>query len=331
MDHARRRSSRHAPVATHRGGRRGRQADVAGLRPLLGSVGLGALAVLLLVVVAPTTTSTGAVPGLPTVPTAEATGALAPADYVEGACVALAPTGPDRGATVLLDAGHGAPDIGSTGITGSGEQIPEKDLTLPVVLRAADDLRARGFRVALSRSTDAVGKRLAPEDVDAGALTESGLAAQLAARARCANLAGADALVSVHFNAFDEPDVDGFETLYDAGRSFGAENARLARALQGALGEGYRTAGRDADDRGVVGSDATDKASNAAEDLVLLGATPPGSDLPQSDMPGAVVEPLFITDPGATDFVRSDEGRRVVADSIGDGVEAFLRSPDPRR
>ena len=298
---------------------------------MLASVGLGALAVLLLVVLAPSTTSTGVFPGLPTAPTAEATGALAPGEYVRGACVALAPTGPDRGATVLLDAGHGAPDIGSTGVSGSGEQIPEKDLTLPVVLRAADDLRARGFRVALSRSTDAVGKRLGPDDVDAGALTDRGLAAQLAARARCANLAGADALVSVHFNSFDQPDVDGFETLYDGGRTFGAENARLATSLQGALGAGYREAGRDVDDRGVVGSDSTDKASNAAQDLVLLGATPPGSDLPQSDMPGAVIEPLFITDPSATDFVRSEDGRRVLADSIGDGVETFLRSPDPRR
>lgn len=53
--------------------------------------------------------------------------------------------------TVLLDAGHGAPDIGSTGVTGTGEEIPEKDLTLPLVLRAADDLRGRGIRVVLSR------------------------------------------------------------------------------------------------------------------------------------------------------------------------------------
>ncbi|MCD2193713.1 N-acetylmuramoyl-L-alanine amidase [Actinomycetospora endophytica] len=328
MGHARRHRSRHAPGV--RVGHGGRPTDLAGPRSMLASLGLGAIAVLVLAVLAPATTSTS-LPGLPQLPTAEAVGALAPEDYVDGACVALAPTAPDRGATVLLDAGHGAPDIGSTGVTGSGEKIPEKDLTLPLVLRAAEDLRARGIRVALSRSIDAVGKKLGPGDVEAGALTESGLAAQLAARARCANLAGADALVSVHFNAFDEPDVDGFETLYDADRPFGADNARLAQSLQSAIGAGYRAAGRDTDDRGVVGSDSTDKASNAAKDLVLLGATPRGSDLPQSEMPGAVIEPLFITDPSATDFVRSDEGRRVLADSIGDGVEAFLRGPDPRR
>ena len=38
-----------------------------------------------------------------------------------------------------------------------------------------------------------------------------------------------------------------------------------------------------------------------------------------------------VSPAGATDFVRSEDGRRVPADSIGDGVEAFLRSPDPRR
>jgi N-acetylmuramoyl-L-alanine amidase len=328
MGHARRRRSRRAPDV--RVGRGGRPADLAGPRSALASVGVGALAVLLLAVAAPATTSTS-LPGLPQLPTTEATGALAPRDYVDGACVALPPTGPDRGATVLLDAGHGAPDIGSTGETGTGAPIAEKDLTLPLVLRAADDLRARGFRVALSRAVDAVGKRLGPGDVSDGALTGSGLAAQLTARARCANLAEADALVSVHFNAFDEPDVDGFETLYDADRSFGAENARLARSLQGAIGAGYRAAGRDDDDRGVVGSDSTDKAANAAQDLVLLGATPPGTDLPQSEMPGAIIEPLFITDPEATDFLRSESGERVLADAIGDGVETFLRGADTRR
>jgi N-acetylmuramoyl-L-alanine amidase len=47
-------------------------------------------------------------------------------------------------------------------------------------------------------------------------------------------------------------------------------------------------------------------------------------------MPGAVIEPQFITDPAAMDFVRSDEGRRVLADSIGDGVDEFLRGIDSR-
>ena len=52
--------------------------------------------------------------------------------------------------TVILDAGHGGPDGGATGING----VSEKDLNLSVVLLLADLLRGEGVEVVLTRADD---------------------------------------------------------------------------------------------------------------------------------------------------------------------------------
>ena len=54
--------------------------------------------------------------------------------------------------TVILDAGHGGPDGGATGVNG----VSEKDLNLAVVLLLADLLRGEGVEVVLTRADDSL-------------------------------------------------------------------------------------------------------------------------------------------------------------------------------
>ena len=54
--------------------------------------------------------------------------------------------------TVILDAGHGGPDGGATGVNGA----LEKDLNLSVVLKLADLLRGEGVEVVLTRENDSL-------------------------------------------------------------------------------------------------------------------------------------------------------------------------------
>lgn len=238
----------------------------------------------------------------------------------------LAPTAGDRGQTVFLDPGHGAPDPGAIGVAASGQRFAEKDLTLQVALDAAGRLQARGYRVALSRVGDDVGVRLGPDDLANGALTGTGQRAQLSARVQCANLAGADALVSIHFNSFDDPDARGTETLYEPDRSFGASNSRLASLLQRNITRGYAELGRPMPDRGVLGGSGAGSA--VAGDLVIL--EPSGPDAvgkEPSSMPGAVIEPLFMSNPADVGLAASPPGRESVARAITAGVDEFLGSP----
>src|SRR5262245_30862214 len=98
-------------------------------------------------------------------------------------------------AVIVLDPGHGgaaaiADSSPNTATSPSG--LLEKDLTLDVARHAASALTALGHEVRLTRTGD----------VNLG----------LAARARVARDAGADAFVSVHFNGAADPTSQGTET-----------------------------------------------------------------------------------------------------------------------
>lgn len=258
----------------------------------------------------------------PLTPTpATASGPLDPARFLDDGCVAYSPTAGDRGSTVSLDAGHGGPDPGAAGLTPG---IQEKDLTLAITQEAAREFRSRGFRVVLSRAGDGLGSRTTAGDLAEGGLTDVGQRTQLAARARCANLAGAEVLVSIHLNSFDQTDVRGAETLFEPDRAFGAGNRLLADLLQREILRGFADVGRPVPDRGVRDDTASEGGGADARDLILLGPRVPGRIDEPSAMPGALIEPLFLTNPDDAALATSPEGRSVLATAIRRAVEEFL-------
>ena len=267
-------------------------------------------------------------PGLAAGPTAAIASPpvqLDPGSFSDGGCVALRPVGPAR-ATVLVDAGHGGPDPGSIGRTTEGRTVLEKQLTLPVALATAARLRERGIAVVMSRSTDDLGSTIEPGDVHDGALTTAASQDDLLSRVRCANTARADALVSIHFNSFEDPTVAGTETLYDVDRPFAPSSRALAQSLQTNIRERLAALGRPAPDRGVIDDSAGSEGGGG--DLVLLGPRVPGRVEEPSTMPGALVEPLFMTNPDDLTAIASPRGTTELAEAISAGVEEYL---DERR
>lgn len=85
-------------------------------------------------------------------------------------------------ATIFIDAGHGGNDPGTKGETG-GNTYYEKDINLSVSLLLEKELKARGFNVVMSRTTDK--------------------AVELSERAPMAKKANADMFVSIHCNSFN--------------------------------------------------------------------------------------------------------------------------------
>ena len=100
---------------------------------------------------------------------------LDPSAFASGACVAFEPTKGDRHETVFLDAGHGGIDPGGVGTTQAGKTIYEADETLPVELDAMALLRAKGFRVVVSRTKDTTVVRLSAADESGRGPHPSGL------------------------------------------------------------------------------------------------------------------------------------------------------------
>ena len=222
----------------------------------------------------------------------------------------------------MVDAGHGGPDPGSLGTTADGRTVTEKELTLPVAVATAERLRQRGITPVLSRSTDDLGSTIEDGELRDGSLTTAASQEDLLARVRCANLARADALVSIHFNSFDDPTVTGSETVYDVDRPLAPRSRALAQSLQSNVRMRLAALGRPSPDRGVIDDSAGGEAGGGH--LVLLGPRIPGYVEEPSVMPGALVEPLFMTSPGDLTAVASPLGVATLADGIAVGVEEYL-------
>jgi N-acetylmuramoyl-L-alanine amidase len=261
---------------------------------------------------------------------------LDPTEFADGSCLAFAPTAGDRDVTVFLDAGHGGVDPGGVGTTESGAKIDEATETLPVELRVMDLLRAKGFRVVVSRTTDNTVLRLVPTDLSDGELSLIGSHDDVAARDVCANDAHAQALVGIYYDAGASSDDAGSLTAYDADRPFSAANLRLATLVQHDVVADMDAQGWAIPDDGVqtdasLGSFVGDAdgggiASQAADyqHLLLLGPAAPDFFTTPSQMPGAVIEPLYLTDPYEGSIADSSLGQQVIAQGIATAIEQYF-------
>jgi N-acetylmuramoyl-L-alanine amidase len=254
--------------------------------------------------------------------------AVDPARYAKGSCLAYAPTHGERHLTVFLDAGHGGLDPGGVGHTPDGEMVTDAGEALPVELDTTALLRRQGFRVVVSRTTNSSVARLTPADVDQGLLTAQGVHDDVAARAQCANQAGAAALVGIYFDTGGPGDA-GSVTGYDAARPFAARNLRLATLVQDDVLAAMNRQGWNIPSGGVqpddqLGSTVNTSRADSYGHLMLLGPAKAGYFNTPSRMPGALIEPLFLTDPFEASIANSRRGQEVIAGGLAQAVEQFF-------
>ena len=250
-------------------------------------------------------------------------GHTAMSGLASGACMSFAPSGGKPGKTVFIDPGHGGLDPGVVGSAG-GRLVLEKTVTLSVGTRLAALLLRDGYRVVLSRTTDASVASLSASDSVTGAMTASAVHRDLVSRTQCANAASASVLVSIHFDAFDDPSVGGAETFYDAMRPFYASNRQLATDLQAAV-----VAALGVTDRGIftddeLGAPTLTTSGSLYNHLIELGPAAAGWVDSPSQMPGALVEPLFLTNPAEARLAGDPAGQQRIAVALQRGVIKFL-------
>ncbi|MGH9045669.1 MAG: N-acetylmuramoyl-L-alanine amidase [Acidimicrobiales bacterium] len=261
---------------------------------------------------------------------------LDPSAFSPGACLAYPPTTGGRHQTVFLDAGHGGVDPGAVGTTQSGQSVEESKLNLAIELDTMTLLRREGFRVVVSRTRNTSVTRLTPADTNDGVLSLQGSHDDVAARDVCANLAHASVLVGIYMDGGETTSEAGSVSIYDDARPFAAANRRLASLLQARVLATMNAHGWQIPDDGVTndttfGSYVGDPqlgglaaAAASYDHLLLIGPGEPRYFDTPSAMPGAVIEPLYLTDPFEASIAASRSGQQAIAEGIARALSQFL-------
>lgn len=213
------------------------------------------------------------------------------------------------GKTVILDAGHGGDDEGT-----SHFGLREKDINLDLVLRTAALLRARGVNVVMTRSADqfvplpersAIANRCptatlvsvhvnaAPNNAAASGVETFVLSQEFTDQDR-------GQFVAKHYRMNGQDTVQGREALANLAQTSRTRGPALAAALQQTL-----CARLGEPNRGV-------KPKN----LAVLRETYFG--------PAALVEVGFLTNPQSARKMATEEWRARTASALADGIANFL-------
>ena len=135
--------------------------------------------------------------------------------------------------------------------------------------------------------------------------------------------------MGIYFDAGGSPYNAGAVTAYDTARSFSAQNLRLAMLIQndvlGAMNaKGWQIPSLGVVDDSQLGGPALSTTAADYGHLLLLGPPEPGWFTTPSQMPGALIEPLFITDPFEGTLAASPSGQEVVAGGLAQAIEQYF-------
>jgi N-acetylmuramoyl-L-alanine amidase len=240
--------------------------------------------------------------------------------------------------TVVLDPGHGADEVGA-----AANGVVEKHSNLEMAARVEALLTEHGVRVLLTRRTDERAFTGAP--VGGYSATRR----DLQARIDLANESGADIFVSLHSNGAASTAQHGIETYYNSQRPFAGFNYALASMLQSAVVSEMRAVDYAVMDRGVK-DDACLKAfqgrcfplfvlgpgrTTSREEVVARGGSPealgmapgqPSTSSRPTDMPGALLELLFISNPADAALLKDADARDTIARGITRGIIDYLNA-----
>jgi N-acetylmuramoyl-L-alanine amidase len=221
---------------------------------------------------------------------------------------------------IAVDPGHGGVDHGARSAAG----LLEKDVALAVSLALADELRARGYRVVLTRTDDRF--------------------LDLTQRTEVANAAKAELFLSIHANSSPSPDAQGPETYFLSLEASDEEARRVALAENdvfeqaAAVDDGGDVVGAVLGD--LIRTDhlraSSDLAARIQHSLAGLGLAGRGVKqapfvvLMGANMPAALIEIGFLTHADEARLLAQRARRRRLARAIAEAVAGYARGVPER-
>lgn len=196
---------------------------------------------------------------------------------------------PLSGKTIAIDAGHGGADGGAV----SKQGAVEKDLNLAIALHLRDYLQQAGALVVMTREGD---YDLATGDANAYSKRKT---EDLKRRASLIRESNPAAFISIHMNSIPSDKWSGAQTFYNS--SAHPDNKLLAAFIQDEIKRNLAN---------------TTRIAAVKKDVYLLKSLP--------DIPTALVEVGFLSNPGEAARLADAEYQRQVAASIYQGLLRYV-------
>lgn len=192
---------------------------------------------------------------------------------------------PLSGRVIVIDPGHGGPDGGAQ----SGD-TKEKDIALNIAHQLRDYLQQSGALVYLTREED---KDLANEDTKGLSRRKT---EDLRKRVAFIKDHNPDCVISIHLNAIPSAKWRGAQTFFHPKSD---ENEKLAKFIQDSLRSQLEN---------------TDRYAKAINHVYILKKV---------DMPAALVEVGFLSNPSEKQLLQTKDYQQKVAASIYQGVMRY--------
>ncbi|MDO4167801.1 MAG: N-acetylmuramoyl-L-alanine amidase CwlD, partial [Eubacteriales bacterium] len=191
--------------------------------------------------------------------------------------------------TIVLDSGHGGIDPGKV----SADGVYEKDINLAIALKLRDELKKQDCQVVMTRETD--------EGLyDASASNKK--MSDMKKRIEIMNGCDPDLIISIHQNSFSDTISKGAQVFYQASSESGKA---LAELLQEVLKTQVDPENR--------------RQCKANNDYYLLQ---------HSEATMVIVECGFMSNPGESASLQTEEYQSKIATAIAGGVIQYLEQQD---
>jgi N-acetylmuramoyl-L-alanine amidase len=214
---------------------------------------------------------------------------------------------------IVLDPGHGGPEVGTSHTFLDGLILREKDLNLTVATKTAALLQQYGYKVVMTRTTD-TWVDSAMKDVTGDKIVD--LADDLQMRNDIANNAHGTLFLSMHFNGINDPAVRGTTIYYDDARPFAKRSQYFATLLSKDVAARLQAIGFTTANRGVQ---TDSQAVGFGSHFYVLG---PDAVRP-TQMPGALAEGLFLTNDQDATALRDPKTVDAVAQAYAQAIREY--------
>ncbi len=190
--------------------------------------------------------------------------------------------------TVVIDAGHGEPDGGATGITGSSEN----EINLEISKKLSAKLKEKCYNVIMTRET------LSGIYSEGDSIREKKLS-DMHLREDIINSSDGDVFLSIHMNSFSDSSVSGAQVFY-------SENMEESKLLAEKIREKI-----------IPLYEKNDRILKSAPDGVYL--------MKKAKIPACLIECGFLSNAENEALLLSDEYQEEIAGAICLGVEEYFK------